>query len=229
MRIRGEEIDYARSRSASDSRQPRKTARLHELGENKRLLVFAACLVLFQFANASILPLASERLAQQHEHQSELFTSALVLVPQAVTALIATWVGRHADTWGRKPLLLIGFGVLPVRAALFSFALSPWYLVPVQILAGLTAAVIGVLSPLVIADVTKGTGRYNLAQGAVGTASGIGASFSTIASGFFAQLLGYTSAFVALAAVGLAGLAVLWWLMPETGQSGGRASSAGAD
>ena len=123
-----------------------------------------------------------------------------MIVPQVVTALIATWVGHCAETWGRKPLLLLGFGVLPVRAALFSLAPSPWYLVPIQMLGGLTAAVIGVLAPLVIADVTKGTGRYNLAQGAVGTASGLGASASTIASGFLAQSLGYGAAFYGLAA-----------------------------
>ena len=215
-RIRGHEIDYARARSASDRREPRKTARLHELWKNTRLLIFAGCLVLFQFANASILPLASERLAHQHTGVSELFTSALVVVPQVATALIATWVGHYADVWGRKPLLLAGFAVLPVRAVLFSLAPSPWYLVLVQVLAGLTAAVIGVLTPLVIADVTKGSGRYNLAQGAVGTASGIGASVSTIASGYFAQLLGDTAAFFGLAAVGLAGLLILWWFLPET-------------
>ncbi len=184
-RIRGEEIDYSRARLASDRRQPRNTARLRELAKNHLLLIFGLCLVLFQFSNASVLPLATERLAQQHQHESELFTSALVIIPQVVTALLATWVGHRADVWGRKPLLLVGFGTLPVRAVLFSLAPSPWFLLPVQVLGGLTAAVIGVLTPLVIADLTRGTGRYNLAQGAVGTASGIGASLSTDSDWFF--------------------------------------------
>ncbi len=147
---------------------------------------------------------------------SELVTAALVIVPQVVTALIAAWIARRADDWGRKPLLLLGFAALPARAVLFTFAPNPWYLLPIQALGGLTAAVIGILAPLVIADVTRGTGRYNIAQGAVGIASGIGASLSTTASGYLVQMLGYTIGLYGLAAVGLAGMGLLWWQMPET-------------
>lgn len=215
-RIRGEEIDYARARSAGKRDRPKDTARLRELLRNRRLVAFACCIVLFQFANASVMPLAAERLAQQHAYESDLVTSALVVVPQIITGLLATWVARHADLWGRKPLLLVGFGVLPVRVLLFVVAPGPWYLVPIQSLGGITAAVIGVLTPLVINDVTRGTGRYNLAQGAVGAAAGIGASVSTLAVGYLAQALGNLVGFLALAGVALAGLAVLWRALPET-------------
>ncbi len=215
-RIRGSDIDYARARSARDRSKPKEAARLRELAKNRRLLVFIVCLVLFQFANASVLPLASERLGQQLQHESELVTSALVVVPQVVTALIAAWVARRADDWGRKPLLLAGFAVLPLRAALFALMASPWYLVAIQASSGLTAAMIGIMTPLVIADVTRGSGRFNLAQGAAGTATGIGAALSTLASGYAAQLFGYTMGFLGLAAIGLIGLAVLYWWLPET-------------
>jgi MFS family permease len=225
-RIRGTEIDYARARSAGDREKPHDAARLHDLLRNRSLLVFVGSLVMFQLANASVMPLASERLGQQHEHESELVTAALVVVPQVVTGLIAAWVARRADAWGRKPLLLIGYGVLPIRAVLFALAPGPWYLVAIQALGGLTAAVIGIMTPLVIADVTRGTGRYNLAQGAAGTAAGIGASLSTTGSGYLAQLFGYAVGFAALAAIGLVGLAGLYWLLPETRATGGRVSSA---
>lgn len=220
-RINGGEIDYARSRQAvpmrgRPGRKKPKAARLLDLVKNRRLLIFAGCLVLFQFANASVMPLTSERLAQKHQHESELVTAALVIVPQVVTALIAAWVARRADNWGRKPMLLLGFGALPIRAALFTFVPNPWYLLPIQALGGLTAAVVGILTPLIIADVMRGTGRYNIAQGAVGVASGIGASASTLVSGYLVQMFGYTLGLYGLAAVGLAGVGLVWWQMPET-------------
>jgi predicted MFS family arabinose efflux permease len=216
-RINGDEIDYARSRAAVPGRdQERKAARLLDLAKNHRLLVFAACLVLFQFGDASVMPLTSERLAQHDKYESELVTAALVIVPQIVTALIAAWVARRADDWGRKPLLLLGFAALPIRAVLFTFVSNPWYLLPIQALGGLTSAVVGILTPLVVADIMRGTGRYNIAQGAVGVTSGIGAALSTAASGYLVQMLGYTVGLYGLAAVGLAGVGVVWWQMPET-------------
>ncbi len=162
------------------------------------------------------MPLASERLGQQHSGESELVTAALIVVPQFVTALIAGWVARRAQEWGRKPLLLMGLAVLPVRALLFAFAPGPWYLVAVQSLGGLTAAMIGIMTPLVIADLSRGSGRYNFSQGVAGTATGIGAALSTMSSGYVAQLFGYTIALSSLAAVGLCGLGLLYWRMPET-------------
>jgi MFS family permease len=125
-------------------------------------------------------------------------------------------VARRADRWGRKPLILAGFCVLPVQAGLFALAPGPWYLVGFEALGGVTAATVGILTPLVIADVTRGTGRYNLAQGAAGTATAIGAALSTAASGYLAQLSGYALGFLGLAVVGVIGLGWLYWALPET-------------
>ncbi len=91
-----------------------------------------------------------------------------------------------------------------------------WYLVGVQVLAGLTAVVVGIMTPLVVADVARGTARYNLLLGAVGTVSGIGAALSTGVSGFVAEAVGFGVSFLALAGVGLLGLAVVWLGLPET-------------
>lgn len=213
--IRGREIDYARARGAEGRKEP-KAARWHELARNHALLIFAACLFLFQFANASMLPLATERLSAQHRGESEIVTSALVVVPQIVTALIAAWIARKTDEWGRKKLLLASFAALIARAVLFALAPGPWFLVGVQVLGGLTAAVIGILTPLVVADVTKASGRYNFSLGTVGMISGIGATISTTAMGFLAQMLGFAMGFLGLALTAGIGLAVLWLFMPET-------------
>ncbi|HSU07499.1 MAG TPA: MFS transporter [Acetobacteraceae bacterium] len=213
--INGREIDYARARQASGRKEP-KAARWRELLRHRALVIFAVCLFLFQFANASMLPLASERLAADYVHMSEVVTSALVVVPQLVTALIAAWVGRKADEWGRRKLLIAAFAALLARTVLFALAFGPWFLVCVQVLGGLTATVIGILTPLVVADCTKRTGRYNFSLGAVGMVAGIGATISTTAIGFAAQRFGFTWGFVALAVVAGAGLATLWTFLPET-------------
>ena len=213
--IQGRDIDYARARSSEGRKEP-QAARWRELAINHRLLIFAFCLFLFQFANASLLPLAVERLKGQGQRESELITAALVVVPELVTALIAAFVARKADQWGRKKLLLAGFAALPAQALLFAFAIGPWFLVAVELLGGVTAVIIGIMTPLVVADVTRRSGRYNTAFGAVGMISGIGATISTTAIGFLAQSLGFTWGFLALAAVAAVGLAIVWLLMPET-------------
>jgi MFS family permease len=214
--IRGRDIDYAEARSAADRKNPRQGSRLRAAARNRHLHSFVFCLVLFQFANASLVPLTGGRLGHQHADGFVLLASGVVVVPQVVAALIATWVARRADDWGRKPLLLAALGAVSIRAVLFAVTSSPWMLLPVQMLDGISASIIGVMMPLVIADLTRGTGRYNLAQGFAGTAISIGAAVSTASSGYVVEHLGYMTGFLGLAAVGLIGCAVLYWLVPET-------------
>jgi predicted MFS family arabinose efflux permease len=213
--IRHKEIDPARSRQAAGAGQ-HDVCRWRDLAKNRSLIIFAGTMFLFQFANASVLPLATERLAAEHGHVSELITSAFVAVPQVVTAMIALQVARYADKTGRRPLLILGLAALLARAGLFAFDPGPWFLVAVQVLGGLTAAVIGILLPLVVADVTKGSGRYNLAQGAVGMVAGVGATLSTPATGFIAQASGFLTSFLLLGAVAAIGCGIVWFLLPET-------------
>jgi MFS family permease len=142
--------------------------------------------------------------------------SALIIVPQIIVALMAPWVGRRAQSWGRRPLLLIGFAALPIRAVGFSLISDPLLLLSVQAFDGISGTVLGVLTALVIAYITSGTGRFNLAQGIVGTASGIGASLSTTLSGLVAESLGRGEGFLCIAATALPATMVVLFLMPET-------------
>jgi MFS family permease len=228
-RIRASDIHFARSCGAPDLHptHPQRVDR-GALLENHRLLTFAACLFLFQLANASILPLVGQTLARTEGHWSPLVLSGFVVAPQIIVALLAPWVGQKAETWGRRPLLLVGLAVLPIRSAFFAFVADPAPLVVVQALDGLSGATLGVLTALVIADVTKGTGRFNLAQGLVGTVSGIGAALSTSVSGLIVASYGHTAGFLSLTGVGLLALAILWMFMPETKSSAPRASRAGS-
>ena len=217
-RIRAVDIHFGRSCGAPGHHgveQPPRTSRWILL-RNSRLVIFATSLFLFQLANASVLPLAGEALVRTSKTNSSLIISALIIVPQVLVALMAPWAGRQAQSWGRRPLLIIGFAALPVRALGFALISDPLFLLPVQALDGISATVLGVLTALVIADITGGTGRFNLAQGIVGTASGIGASISTTLSGLVAERFGPSAGFLCIAATALLGTIVIVFLMPET-------------
>ncbi len=215
--IHAADIHFGRSCGAPDCHSTRPDrVRRNSLFRDRRVLVFASALFLFQLANASILPLAGESLAHAEGRQSSLVLSALIIAPQIIVALLAPWAGRTANSWGRRPLLLLGLGVVPIRALFFGTVTDPALLVAVQALDGITGATLGVLTALVVADITNGTGRFNLLQGLIGTLSGIGASLSTSLSGFAVQKFGHTAGFLGVAAVALAAVAILLALMPET-------------
>ncbi|MFY9642744.1 MAG: MFS transporter [Rhodomicrobium sp.] len=221
-RIRSSDIQFAVAAGVPD-RQGRGASLVigrPSLWKNRILLVFAACVFLFQMANASMLPLAGEALAYGNGAYSSLIVSALIMVPQIIVVLMASWVGRRANIWGRRPLLLIGFAALPIRALVFACTADPMILIAAQVLDGVSGTMLGVLTALTVADLTWRTGRFNLAQGFVGTISGVGASLSTTLSGLVAGSLGRAAGFAGIAAVALAALLLLWFLMPETNPSG---------
>lgn len=223
-RIRASDIHFARACGAADLHptRPQRVGRAALLCD-QRLLTFAVCLFLFQLANASMLPLASETLGRTAGELSSLVLSGFIVVPQIIVASLAPWVGQQAETWGRRPLLLAGLAVLPIRSVFFAFTGDPAPLIAVQALDGLSGATLGVLTALVIADLTRGTGRFNLAQGLVGTASGIGAALSTSVSGLVVASYGQMAGFLSVTAVGLLAVAILWMFMPETRSSAPRA------
>src|SRR3984893_9898531 len=184
-RIQPSDIHFGRASCIPDHQGPGAPprARLRGLWKIQGLLVFAGCVFLFQMANASMLPLAGEVFAYRKEAFSSLIVSALIMVPQVIVAIVAPWTGRRANMWGRRPLLLIGFAALAVRALVFAWTTNPMILIAAQVLDGISGTMLGVLTALIVADLTAGTGRFNIAQGFVGTISGIGASFSTALSG----------------------------------------------
>jgi MFS family permease len=181
-----------------------------DLAKNHRLVLFTAALVLFQLADASMLPLIGENLATNTATASSVWTAGLIIVPQIVVAIFAPWVGYHSEKRGRKPLLLIGFAAEPLRAALLAFTSGYGFLIAAQLLNGVSGAVIGVLTTIVITDLTAGTGRFNLAQGSVGAAIGIAASLSTLATGFLFQGVGALAGFVAIAIIAGAATALIF-------------------
>jgi len=217
-RVRTADIHFGRSCGQPDhhaSTPPPRAERLM-LFKNYNLLTFAGCLFLFQFANASMLPLEGERLAYRYGPGASLIVSALIILPQIVVALSAPRAGQLAQSWGRRPLLLIGFGALAVRALLFALTIDPALLICIQLLDGVSGSVLGVLTALVVADLTSGTGRFNLAQGFVGMLAGIGASLSTTFFGLIVGNFGSAIGFLGIATAALTAVFLAWLLMPET-------------
>jgi predicted MFS family arabinose efflux permease len=213
--IRPEEIDYARARNAAKGESGIKIDSVLALARNHSLLLFAGCLVLFQLADASVLPLLGESLARQ-AGSSTILMSVLIIVPQIVVAALAPWVGYHSEARGRRPLLLIGFGIEPVRAGILALSANYGLAVVAQVLDGISGAIVSVLTVLVITDLTTGSGRFNLARGAVGTLSAIAASVSTAITGFAIQALGHGVAFGLIAIFACGATALLWLFQSET-------------
>jgi MFS family permease len=209
-RAHGGVADLSRGELASE------WAFIRSIVKNRALMIFAASVVLFQLANTAMLPLIGSTVTMRSTHLATILVAACIVAPQLLAAILAPWIGRQAQNWGRRPLLLLGFAPLPIRALLVATTADPYLLVAVQVLDGISAAALGVLVPLIIADTTRGTGHFNLAQGVVGTAVGIGASFSTTLAGYLTDNFGSSTAFSGLAGIAFLALILVFLLMPET-------------
>jgi Na+/melibiose symporter-like transporter len=222
LKIDAGAIDHALARGA-DAQEEERPSGLRSWLESRPLLAFAAAITLFHFANAAMLPLLGEKLALANQGTETLFMAACIITAQIVMVPMAILVGHRADTWGRKPIFLAGFAVLPIRGVLYTLTQNPYALVSIQILDGIGAGIFGALFFIVVADLTKGTGRYNLALGATSAAWGLGAALSNSIAGFIVDWAGYSTAFLFLAGVAIAALALFWLAVPETGRHSGAA------
>jgi predicted MFS family arabinose efflux permease len=215
--IRAAEIDPVRAHSGVVPQQPNEFGMgLRRLATNRSLLAFAGATALFQFANAAMLPLMGSVMTMRSADWAPVLIAACIIVPQIVVALFSPWVGRQSERWGRRPLLLLGFAALPLRCFLFANTPDPYLVVGVQVLDGISAAVLGVLVPLVAADLSRNTGRFNLTQGLIGTGVGVGAALSTTFAGYVTDRYGSHMAFLGLGAVAACALLFVYLAMPET-------------
>jgi MFS family permease len=192
---------------------------------DKTFTMFLVCVFLFHLANAAMLPELGEMLAHGSVKLSAPFMSACIIVTQVVIACSASSIGRIASVFGRKPLLLLGFGVLPVRGVLYTLTHATWALIAIQVLDGVANAIFVVVSVLVVADLMQKTGRFNLAQGALGTAVGLGAALSTTLGGVLAHRFGFAISFLGLAGVAAVAFGLLWAAVPETREEFGTKAS----
>lgn len=188
---------------------------LRRLLTDRRLLAFAGCVGLFHLANAAMLPLAASEATERIGSRAELVIAACIVVPQMVVALMSPAVGRAADRWGRRPVMVLGFLALPLRGALLSWNSDAFWLIPIEVLDGVSGAVFGVMLPLVVSDITAGTGRFNLCMGVLGLVIGLAATLSTSLAGMAADR-SINDAFLLLAWAGVGAVLLSYAALPET-------------
>ena len=216
--IRRNDIDYLQARAATPDMitDGVSAAKVRTLFTDRSILVFAVAITLFHFGNAAMLPLAGQLVSKSHEAFAAIAMSACIIAAQLVMVPVAALSGKFGERWGRKPVFLVGFAVLSLRGLLYTVSSHPFYVVAVQLLDGIGAGIFGVLYVIVVADLTEGSGRYNLALGVIATAQGIGAALSNLVSGYIVNSWGYNAGFLFLAAIAALAFMVYYFLVPET-------------
>jgi MFS family permease len=201
--------DIARGAAASDDESG------HAHLPIKTLVLFGLSVVLFHFANAALLPLAGQYLSEGSPKDAPFYISVCIIMAQLVMIPVAVLVGRLSHRFGSKSILLVGFAVLVARAFWFTMGNAPAIIISGQVLDGIGAGIIGVLSSVVVADLTRGSGHFNAVRGCVIAAQGVGAAASNVVAGALVQRYGYNAGFMTLGAIAAVGLMVCWLGLPK--------------
>ncbi|GGF79034.1 MFS transporter [Azorhizobium oxalatiphilum] len=211
VRIRPRDIDHdaARGLDAAEAGEGHPVPGFTTLLRNGPLLVLAVTLGLFHLGNAAMLPLLSQAVATSGAFDPAAYAAGTVLVAQATMIPMALLAARLAETRGYGLVMVLALVALPVRGLIAGFWPDPLAMLPVQVLDGVGAGLLGVATPGLVARILKGTGHVNAGLGAVMTVQGIGAALSPAFAGLVAARFGYAPAFLCLGGVAVAGLA-LW-------------------
>ncbi|MFC4706271.1 MFS transporter [Paraburkholderia caffeinitolerans] len=220
MLVRPSDIDHELARGGEVLRTPEGSGRpvpLRALVQRRDLMTFLATVVLFHFGNAAMLPLAGQMIAKAAPGQDIVGLGACMIAAQLVMVAVAASVGRAVRAGvGRRKIFLVALAVLPVRGLLFALTDNPWAVIGIQLLDGVSAGIFGVIATVIASDLMRGTGRFNLAQGATSLAVGIGAGLSNVISGLIVDRFGFAAGFLALSMVAAAAFIVFALFMPET-------------
>ncbi|BBO33362.1 MFS transporter [Lacipirellula parvula] len=205
MLIRESEIDHERARESVSL----PSATRESLIWNGRLLRFLVAIFLFHFANAAMLPLVGQKVSIGRDDSAAALMSACIIAAQIVMVPVALAAAWGANRWSPKAVFVIAFAVLPIRGLLYTYSANSTFLVTVQLLDGIGAGIYGVVGVLMVADLAKGTGRFNTALAAMALVAGLGSASSNVTAGLIADSLGYNAAFISLSIV--AGLGLVWF------------------
>ncbi len=215
--IRSGEVDDSLARASRVSFEGTSEAvPMQSLVKDRLVLVFAGTVILFHAANSAMLPLAGEELSTLVGNRSAAYMSACIVVAQVVMVPVAYASGRLASGRKRKPILLVSFAALALRGFLFSMTKDPHYMVAIELLDGIGTGISGVLTVLVVADLSAGSGRFNFLGGLMRAALGLGAFCGNLLGGVAAKSFGYAGTFMALSIVPVIGLGLYALFMPET-------------
>lgn len=212
LRIAPGDIDHAAARGLDVGAEGRTIppSSLPAALRSKPLLILAVTMMLFHLANAAMLPILGQAMvARGTAGDASAFTAATIIVAQLTMIPMALLAARLAESRGYRIVFILALLALPIRGLLAGLIQDPWVLLPVQILDGVGAGLLGVALPGLVARILRGTGHINTGLAAVMTLQGIGAALSTTLAGLVAEHIGYGAAFLALGSVAAAALA-LW-------------------
>ncbi|MGY5957240.1 MFS transporter [Kosakonia sp. BK9b] len=210
LAIRHKDIDNNRARGL-ESPAAQAVPGFSILTKHTPLLITGFTLLLFHLANAALLPMLSMRVAATSAAINPgLYAAATVIISQAVMIPVALWVALRIDKYGYWRLIMLALLIMPVRAALAAATDAPLMMVPVQILDGLAAAILGVAVPGFIVKLLRGSGHVNAGQSVVMLMQGIGASMSPALTGAIAGHYSFATAFGVLSVIALIAL-FIWW------------------
>jgi MFS family permease len=214
--IREDQIDTKRAHGGESQKLTSLTEAVRFAADHRSIFIFAFCVFLFHLANAGVLPLVAGNFTMRSSTTATLLIAIAMIIPQITVAVVSPSVGRMTQRLGRHIFLVLGFGALFIRILLTAMSSNQITIIALQAFDGISAAVMGVLVPLTIADLTRQTGRFNLVQGFVGCAMGLGASLSTALAGYLADRFNSMDALLSLSAIAAVGLISVWIAMPET-------------
>ncbi|HSU05083.1 MAG TPA: MFS transporter [Acetobacteraceae bacterium] len=216
LTIPHEKVDLRRARGLKQEKEQRDgPVGWLTLFRSRPMLVFGACSLLYELADAPLLTLVSQQIGVEHEGWGATVTSTFIVAAQLGMLVTSILVGRRADAWGYRWLLAVGFALLPVQAALTVLSHKVYWLTLVQFVGGLGGGLFAALTPLWLADATRGTGRYNLSQGAMGTLRAVGVTSSGLLSEMLVDRLGYNAAYAGCGVIGALAVALLWFALPD--------------
>ena len=208
--IRSSDIDDNAARGL-ESGASAKIPDFSVLAKNKPLLITGLTLLLFHLANAALLPMLSMRVAAAPGAVNPgLYAAATVIISQLVMIPVAIWTAGRIDRVGYWRLIMLALLIMPVRAALAASSAAPLMMVPVQILDGCAAGVLGVVVPSFIVVLLRGNGHVNAGQSVVMLMQGVGAAMSPALTGMIAGHYSFATAFSVLSVIALTAL-LIWW------------------
>ena len=201
-----------------------------EVFSDRKTLVLCATGFFFHFANANVLLVLGELMSGDDE-DGNTNRSAIPLIAGAIvlaqfTMSGATYAGDKMTKggWGRKPLFLAGLLTLPLRCFLIIFWIDAGeaYLLSTQILDGVGGGFIGLLHPYLVADITFGTGRFNLVMGLTASCFGLGGTLSNLLGQMVVENFGHVASLTASMFLSVIPIVLFTLAMPETAGSRGK-------
>ena len=215
--IREKEIDHDLAREATEGSQPADSFvnGLKQLFSNRDVTYFTIAVGLWNIANGAMLPLLGQKIGLSNLEHSALYLSVCIIIAQMTMVFIAPLAAKLSE-YGRKTILTVAFILVPVRALLFAWIDNKYALISFQVIDGIGAGIYGVISILMMADLGKGTGRFNLLQGTTYASIGLGVALSSILSGYMVKYFGYAGGFISLAGMGTVATLFLLFFVKES-------------